>query len=194
MKRLYVKLVFLLVVFFSAEQVFTVEPIPRVLTQKKLDLFIATVEPISADDAVMSAWDQAYQQATMNEVMNQNSTLLNASAATAACTILLETCSIVKKNAAAAGRLNEYQWTNEFWDYYTVVLIGTYYVSVTEFNRYKTQEEVSDEDREAMKNMELPPVERFINGTDYELFKKNFSRINGRISDGISGGNAYGSE
>ena len=176
-----------LLLFLAAT--YSVEPINRVLTQEKLDRFLNDLEAIMKNQEMTTAWNECYEQASFDELMDPNSSLLLDDTLTAVMTIMIKTSQKAKLNVAATNTLKKYKWTTEFWDIYVAVMIGVHYKTVIDGNEEIDQQNGPDNTVSSISG--LPAIERFINKNDYDLVVLNYSKIQGKIDDEIARNNGY---
>lgn len=178
----------LLLLVFSITASYALEPIAQVLTQAKLDRFLVDLEAITGDTVVSTAWNNHFQQASFDELMNQNSTLGSADPLTAVMTIMLNARERAKKDTDLEAVLKGYGWNKEFWDIYVIVMIGAHYSSIME-----GQEEIAaftHEDADSMIDI-LPPIELFMNKADFDLFAANYGKLKNLVDEEIRRTNRF---
>ena len=180
-------IVLLLLLFVAAS--YSVEPIKQVLTQEKLDRFLNDLEAIMKNSEMSNAWNECYEQASFDELMDPNSSLLLDDTLTAVMTIMIKTSQKAKLNVDATNTLKKYKWTTEFWDIYVAVMISVHYKTVIDGNEEIDKQNGSDNTGSSISG--LPAIERFINKSDYDLVVRNYSKIQGKIDDEIARNNGY---
>jgi hypothetical protein len=168
--------------------VFSAEPAPvPVLNQTRLDRFVNEVEAITADSIIASAWDTAYQSASMEVLMNPDSAIMSGDMVSAVYALLLKTRDTVKFDAAANAALKQKGWTTEFWDIFATVSIGLHYASIVDFNTA-----VADPDTPQPGTIPgLPDIKRFLHPNDWDLIKKNYSALFARVGEEIDKNNGW---
>lgn len=184
------RLAMLATLLVGASALHAVQPVPKTLTQEKLDRFIQEYETVAANEVVSSAWDAAFQAAAMEELMNPNSTLTTADALTAVLTLTIQARAKAKLDAAATGELKKMGWSAEYWDVYAVMQICIHFSSLNSFNAQIAQEgyEVQEGDEK------IPPIENFVSGADYQLVWANFDRIMGIMEADMNAANGFGGQ
>jgi hypothetical protein len=174
-------------ILLAAAALSATEPTPKVLTQAKLDRFLADMDKVTGDSAVATAWEGAYQAASMEAVMDPNSNLGTLDPLSAAYAIMDGARSKVKKDATSNAALGRLGWTSEFWDIYVVMAMGIHLAAVIDFNKGIAAEGMRSEAPDAS----LPPFERFMHKDDFALIQANYQRIFGLVGDEISRNNGF---
>lgn len=168
---------------------YSIEPINRVLTQEKLDRFLDDLETIMRNQEISNAWNESYEQASFDELMDPDSSLLVDDALAAVMTIMIKASQKAKLDVAATNVLKKHGWTPEFWDIYVAVMIGVHYKTVIDGNGEIDRQNGSANTGSGV--VGLPEIERFISKNDYDLVVQNYSRIQERIDDEIARNNGF---
>jgi len=163
------------------------EPIPKVLTQAKLDRFLAEMDTVMANEAVSAAWEGAVQSASMEAVMNPNSNFGNLSPVAATYALLNGARVRIKTDAGINTELQRLGWTSEFWDVYVAMAIGIHYASVIDFNKRMAAEGAQGGPVDAG----LPPIESFMHKDDFALIRENFQRIFSLVGEELARQNGF---
>ncbi len=158
------------------QSVFCLEPIPKTLTQQKLDKFMADYKVIIGNDKITTAWGTCFQNVLLDEVMNPNTELVMDDTLNSVYTLFVKARIKIKQDKETTSILKKYNWNEEFWDVYVIVAICNHYNTVIEENKElnKIKDETNGEDDGVQK---LPDLSRFVNTKDYELFNANYERL-----------------
>lgn len=168
---------------FFALPLFALDPVPKVLTQVKLDKFISEMDKVTSDATISAAWDASYQNASMEELYDPNSPMLSGDIMTGIFSVLNRTRLKCKQNAGANTALTKLGWTSEFWDIYVIVIISLQYCSVEESNTDRVQL--------GMGIAPMTPVTKFIHKDDYTIVKNNYKKIFSLMEEEISKANGW---
>lgn len=170
----------------AAAALHAAQPVPKTLTQEKLDRFMREYETVAANETVSAAWDTAFQTAAMEELMNPESELTTADSLSSVMILLVKARLKAKTDAAALAELKSLGWTSEYWDIFVIAQVCIHYASLADFN-----EQLAQEGYDPRGDERLPPIENFVNGADYRLVKDNLGAIMGKMENERNAANGY---
>jgi len=174
-------------IFLAASALSAFQPTPKVLTQAKLDRFLADMEKVMADPAVSAAWQSGVQAASMDAVMNPNSELGNLNSLEAVYAIWSGARDKAKVDADANAALRRMGWTSEYWDVFVVMSMGIHCATVISFNKEAAAQGVGSGPTDEL----LPQVEKFMHKDDFALIQANYQRIFDLVGQEISQQNGF---
>jgi hypothetical protein len=168
------RILILLLVLPASTSLWGAEPCPKVLSQKTMDRFLEASDPVM-DDPVIREKRDAAQMAVLMDMMNDpDSVFLGADTVSATYWLIIEINRKLKADPAATAALKKHGWGPEFWDIYSVLVIGIHYIQV-----------------ERIDSTGLPPLQNFIHKDDYNLINANFDRLMSAMEDEINEQNGY---
>jgi len=159
-----------------ASAAFALTPMPRCVSQAKLDKYMADYEKLQKSGVLEQEWNNALMQVN-SKYLQEPGVAEDIGEAPLNMSFILftKTAEKVKKSGAANAELAKFKWGPEYWDVFLAVTFSLQYSQMAESSA-RAAEANSDSDED----QDLPvmkPITYYMDKQDYALILQNKDKI-----------------
>lgn len=172
------KIAFMIACASCASLVCALTPLPRSITQAKLDWFMADYEKLHKSGVLDAEFEKAMQDVNL-KLWQEPGVAEDAGEASLNLPFLMitKTAAMVKKSSAANAELAKYKWGPEYWDVFIAVTFTYQYSQMAD--SLKRSAGATDEDSEGDEEQPaMKPIAYYMDAQDYALILQNKDKIN----------------
>lgn len=157
-----------------ASAAFALTPMPRCVSQAKLDKYMADYEKLQKGGVLEREWNAALMQVN-SKYLQEPGVAEDIGEAPLNMSFILftKTAEKVKKSSVANAELAKYTWGPEYWDVFLAVTFSFQYAQMAESSARAAQAD-TDEDQDLP---EMKPITYYMDKQDYALILKNKDKI-----------------